>query len=554
MLSDVEIAQSAELRPIADIAGPLGIHDDEWEPYGHHKAKLSLDLLTRLADRPNGKLILCTAINPTRAGEGKTTVNVGLSMALNRIGKSALSTLREPSLGPCFGMKGGAAGGGMAQVLPMEDINLHFTGDFHAITSAHNLLAAMADNALHHRTSELDPQRVTIRRVLDVNDRALRNIVVGLGKRADGVPREAGFDITVASEIMAVLCLATSRRDLKRRLAAIIVGYTADQRPVTAADLGAEGAMAMLLKDAIKPNLVQTLEHTPAIIHGGPFANIAHGNNSVLATAMALKLGDYVVTEAGFGADLGAEKFCNIVAPTSGLSPDAVMLVATVRALKLHGGADPKDLEREDLTTLERGLPNLEQHLDNIAGFGVPCVVAINRFPTDSDAELDLVQQACRERGATAVLSDVFARGGEGGEDLARSVVELCEQDSDFQPTYRAEDALAHKIEAIATTIYRADGVDYTPLASRQLGRLSADGHGHLPVCIAKTQYSFSDDPTLLGAPRNFRITVRELIVNAGAGFVVALTGDIMRMPGLPKAPAALGMDVDDDGRITGLM
>lgn len=553
MLTDVEIAQHAPIRPISDIADELGLRPHEVEPYGHHKAKLSLDVLHRLADRPDGKLILCTAINPTPAGEGKTTTNIGLSMALGRVGHTALSTIREPSLGPCFGIKGGAAGGGHAQVVPMDEINLHFTGDFHAITSAHNLLAAMVDNALHHGTAELDPRRVTWKRVLDMNDRALRNVIVGLGNRTDGMARETGFDITSSSEIMAALCLATSLTDLKDRLARIIVGQSMDRRNVTAEDLGAAGAMALLLRDAVKPNLVQTLEHTPAIIHGGPFANIAHGSNSVLATRIALKLGDYVVTEAGFGADLGAEKFFNIVCPAGGFAPSAVVLVATVRALKFNGGQHRDRLGVEDLDALGLGIVNLEQHLANLRGFGVPVVVAVNRFPTDSDAELALIRDRCEELGTPAVISEVFAHGGAGGEELARTVVRLCEEPSTYRPTYKPSDSLRDKIEAVSTRIYRADGVDFHVAARAHLAALEEQGYGHLPVCMAKTQYSFSDDPSLLGAPNGFRITVRELVLNAGAGFIVALTGDIMRMPGLPKTPAASGMDVTDGGVIVGL-
>ena len=556
MKSDVEIAQAADLKPISQIAADLGLDESEYAPYGHDKAKISLQVLQRLKDRPDGKLILCTAINPTAAGEGKTTTNVGLSMALNRIGKKAMTTLREPSLGPVFGMKGGAAGGGYAQVVPMDDINLHFTGDFHAITSAHNLLAALLDNSIQQGNPlNIDPKRITWPRVLDMNDRVLRNIVVGLGKKGDGVTREAGFDITVASEIMAALCLATDIEDLKERFGRMVVAYTYDKKPVTAADLQAAGAMAMLMKDAVKPNLVQTLENTPAIIHGGPFANIAHGNNSILATQTALKLADYVVTEAGFGADLGAEKFFDIVCPAGDLKPSAVVVVATVRALKLNGGKDKKELGTEDLDALGAGLVNLEQHLENVQKFGVPAVVAINRFPTDTDAELDLIRERCAQLGADVELSEVFAKGGEGGEELARKVVELCESSdgSSYTPLYDHGDSIRAKIEKIATEIYRADGVDFTGPARTQLAEIEEGGHGGLPICMAKTQYSFSDDPTLLGAPRGFTITVRELVVNAGAGFVVALTGDIMRMPGLPKVPAANGMDISADGTITGL-
>lgn len=554
MLTDVQIAQGASLRPISEIADALGLDPGEVEPYGHDKAKISLGVLDRLADTPDGKLILVTAINPTAAGEGKTTTNVGLSMALNRIGMKAMTTLREPSLGPCFGMKGGAAGGGYAQVVPMDDINLHFTGDFHAITSAHNLLAALVDNSLHQGNPlRLDPKRIAWKRVLDMNDRALRNIVVGMGGKGDGVVRESGFEITVASEIMAALCLATGLEDLKKRFGRIIVGHTYDKEPVTAAQLEAPGAMAMLMKDAVKPNLVQTLENTPAIIHGGPFANIAHGANSVLATRTALKLADYVVTEAGFGADLGAEKFFDIVCPVGGLRPDAVVLVATVRALKKGGGQHKDDLGTEDLEALGTGLANLEQHLENVQKYGLPVMVALNRFPSDTDAELDLVRQRCAQVGADVALSEVFAHGGAGGEDLARQVVRLCEQPNDFAPLYDTSEDILTKIERVATEIYRADRVELTATARTQLQQLTQEGYAHLPVCMAKTQYSFSDDPTLLGAPRGFAITVRELVVNAGAGFVVAMTGDIMRMPGLPRVPAANGMDIAEDGTITGL-
>ncbi|MFK5691010.1 formate--tetrahydrofolate ligase [Ornithinimicrobium sp. LYQ92] len=554
MLTDVQIAQGASLRPISEIADALGLDPGEVEPYGHDKAKVSLGVLDRLADTPDGKLILVTAINPTAAGEGKTTTNVGLSMALNRIGVKAMTTLREPSLGPCFGMKGGAAGGGYAQVVPMDDINLHFTGDFHAITSAHNLLAALVDNSLHQGNPlRLDPKRIAWKRVLDMNDRALRNIVVGMGGKGDGVVRESGFEITVASEIMAALCLATGLEDLKERFSRIIVGHTYDKEPVTAAQLEAPGAMAMLMKDAVKPNLVQTLENTPAIIHGGPFANIAHGANSVLATRTALKLADYVVTEAGFGADLGAEKFFDIVCPVGGLRPDAVVLVATVRALKKGGGQHKDDLATEDLEALGTGLANLEQHLENVQKYGLPVMVALNRFPSDTDAELDLVRQRCAQVGAEVALSEVFAHGGAGGEDLARQVVRLCEQPNSFAPLYDAAEDILAKIERVATEIYRADRVELTATARTQLQQLTQEGYAHLPVCMAKTQYSFSDDPTLLGAPRGFAITVRELVVNAGAGFVVAMTGDIMRMPGLPRVPAANGMDIAEDGTITGL-
>ena len=554
MRTDAQIARGTRLEPISAIAQSLGIEADEYEPYGRDKAKLSLGLLDRLSGRPDGRLVLVTAINPTPAGEGKTTTNVGLSMALNRIGRRAVTTLREPSMGPCFGLKGGAAGGGRAPVLPMEDINLHFTGDMHAIGAAHNLLAAIVDNSIHQGNPlDIDPQRVVLRRVVDVNDRALRNVVVGLGRRVDGVPRQSGYDITVASEIMAVLCLASGFDDLKARLGRIIPAYTRDGEPVTVDRLGVTGALALLLKDAVKPNLVQTTENTPAIIHGGPFANIAHGCNSVLALRMGLKLADYTITEAGFGADLGAEKFLDIVCPSAGLVPDAIVLVATVRALEFNGGVQGAALDAEDLGALDAGMVNLEQHLDNLAKFGVPVVVAVNEFPTDTAAELDLVRERCAELGVRAVGSTVFADGGAGGVELARAVVELCEQPGEFTPIYDAESSLRGKIETVAREIYRADGVTFSSMAQRQLERLSAQGFDELPVCLAKTQYSFSDDPGLLGAPRGFTITVRELSVRAGAGFVVGLTGDVLTMPGLPSRPAALDMDIDADGRITGL-
>ncbi|TFJ95417.1 DNA polymerase IV [Platysternon megacephalum] len=537
MKTDVEIAQEAVLKPISQVADSLGLTEDDYEPYGRYKAKISLEALKRMEAEPDGKLILVTAINPTPAGEGKTTTNVGLSMALNKIGKRAITTLREPSLGPCFGMKGGAAGGGYAQVLPMDDINLHFTGDFHAITSAHNLLAALLDNSIQQGNPlQLDPKRIVLKRVVDMNDRSLRNIVIGLGKRTDGVVREAGFDITVASEVMAILCLTSGLEDLKERLGKIIVGYTYANKP-----------------DAIKPNLVQTIENTPALIHGGPFANIAHGCNSLLATKAGLKFADYVVTEAGFGADLGAEKFLDIVCPTAGFTPDAIVLVATIRALKMNGGLDKTQLKEEDLTALSAGICNLEQHLENLAKYKVPTVVAINRFPDDTDAELKLVADHAHKLGARTVVSDVFAHGGDGAVDLAHAVVDLCEQESNFAPLYDSSLTLHNKIDTIAKEVYRAEGVDFVPSAKKQLQLLTELGYGNLPVCMAKTQYSFSDDPKKLGAPRDFRITVREVKVSAGAGFVVALTGDIMTMPGLPKVPAAVGMDIDADGKITGL-
>lgn len=555
MLSDVEIAQQATLRPISEIAESLGISEWEYEPYGRDKAKLSLSLLDRLADRPDGKLVLMTAVNPTPAGEGKTTTNVGLSMALNRLGKKAITTLREPSLGPVFGVKGGAAGGGYSQVVPMDDINLHFTGDFAAIAAANNLLAALLDNSLHQGNPlDIDPKRVVLRRVVDMNDRVLRNITIGQGKRGDGVTREDGFDIVVASEVMAILCLSDGVDDLKARLGQMIPAYTRNtNQPVRASDLDAAGAMALLLKDAIKPNLVQTLDNTPAIIHGGPFANIAHGCNSILATKLGLKLADYTVTEAGFGSDLGAEKFFDIVCPRAGLRPNAAVIVATVRSLKYNGGVARADLGAEDLDALNRGLANLERHVENVAKFSVPAVVALNRFPTDTDAELDLVRRRCGELGVGVAISEVFARGAEGGTELAERVIELCERDSDFHPLYDQAAPIEDKLRTIAREIYRADSVELTPAARADLQRITDLGYANLPVCVAKTQYSFSDDPTKLGAPTGFPLTVREFRLNAGAGFVVALTGDIMTMPGLPEVPAAKGMDITSDGTIVGL-
>ena len=552
--SDIEIAQEYRMEDIRSIAARAGVDEPYLELYGNYKAKIDSRLL-RESRRPDGKLVLVTAINPTPAGEGKTTTTVGLADGLRRIGKNALVALREPSLGPVFGVKGGAAGGGYAQVVPMEDINLHFTGDFHAIGAANNLLAAMLDNHIQQGNSlGIDVKKITWKRCVDMNDRQLRNVVDGLGGRMQGVPREDGFDITVASEIMAVLCLSSSITDLKERLGRMIVGYTYDDKPVTAADLKAQGAMAALLKDALKPNLVQTLEGTPAFIHGGPFANIAHGCNSVMATRMALKLGDYAITEAGFGADLGAEKFLDIKCRLAGLKPDAVVLVATVRALKHHGGCPKAELGQENLTALEAGLPNLLQHASNITTvYKLPCVVAINRFPTDTEAELKLVEDKCRELGVNVALSEVWGKGGEGGEALAREVVRLCEQPNDFAFAYEDDLTIEGKIEAIAKKIYHADGVSFTAGAKKQLAQLSALGFDRLPVCMAKTQYSFSDDQTLLGAPKGFTITVRNVKVSAGAGFIVALTGDIMTMPGLPKVPAAEKIDVDETGRITGL-
>ena len=552
--SDIEIAQEAKPLPITDIADACGMDGAYIEQYGRYKAKIDNRFLKE-TNRPDGKLVLVTAITPTPAGEGKTTTTVGLADGLRRIGRNAVVALREPSLGPVFGIKGGAAGGGYAQVVPMEDINLHFTGDFHAIGAANNLLAAMLDNHIQQGNAlGIDVKRITWRRCVDMNDRQLRSIVDGLGGRMQGVPREDGFDITVASEVMAVLCLASDIPDLKARLGRIVVGYTYDDAPVTAADLKAAGAMAALLKDALKPNLVQTLEHTPALIHGGPFANIAHGCNSVTATRMALKLGDYAITEAGFGADLGAEKFLDIKCRMAGLKPDAVVVVATVRALKHHGGAARAELGREDLAALERGLPNLLQHVDNIKNvFGLPCVVAINAFPTDTAAELRLVEEKCRELGVSVALSEVWAKGGAGGTALAEEVVRLCEQPSDFRYSYALGGSIEEKLETICRRIYHADCVVLTPAAQKQARRLTELGFGELPICMAKTQYSFSDDPSLLGAPRGFTVTVRNLKVSAGAGFLVALTGDIMTMPGLPKVPAAERIDVDENGRISGL-
>ena len=555
-LSDLEIAQQCAMRPITEIAAAAGIDASYLECYGRYKAKIDLRLLKN-TPRPDGKLILVTAINPTPAGEGKTTTTVGLTDGLRRIGKNAVAALREPSLGPVFGIKGGAAGGGYAQVVPMEDINLHFTGDFHAIGAANNLLAAMLDNHIQQGNAlGIDVKQITWKRCVDMNDRQLRNIVDGLGGRMQGVPREDGFDITVASEVMAVLCLSSGIADLKARLGRMVVAYTYDGRPVTAHDLKAEGAMAALLKDALKPNLVQTLEGTPVLVHGGPFANIAHGCNSVTATRMALKLGDYAVTEAGFGADLGAEKFLDIKCRLAGLTPDAVVIVATVRALKHHGGAAKADLGQEDLEALERGLPNLLHHVDVIRNtYHLPCVVAVNAFPTDTAAELQLVEDKCRELGVNAVRSEVWAKGGAGGTALAEEVVRLCEapRPDAFTFSYPGGASLTEKLDAIVRRVYGGAGVVLTPAARKHAQKLTELGFGGLPVCVAKTQYSLSDDPSLLGAPRDFTVTVRNLKVSAGAGFIVALTGDIMTMPGLPKVPAAENIDVDEDGRITGL-
>ncbi len=552
--TDIQIAQETIPSRITEIANICGIDEKYIEQYGNYKAKIDLSLLNETA-KENGKLILVTAITPTPAGEGKTTTTVGLSDGLRKIGKNSVVALREPSLGPVFGVKGGAAGGGYAQVIPMEDINLHFTGDFHAIGAANNLLAAMLDNHIQQGNSlGIDPKKITWRRAVDMNDRQLRNIVDGLGGKANGTPREDGFDITVASEVMAVLCLSSDISDLKKRLSSIIVGYTYDDKPVTAGELKASGAMAALLKDALKPNLVQTLEHTPAIVHGGPFANIAHGCNSVIATRMALKLGDYAVTEAGFGADLGAEKFLDIKCRMAGLTPSAVVVVATVRALKHHGGVAKADLCTENLEALEKGLPNLLQHVENITQvYGLPCVVAINRFPMDTEAELKLIADRCREMGVNVALSEVWGRGGEGGVELAREVVRLCEKESSFKYSYDCGRSIEEKLETICKRIYHADGVELTENAKKQACQLAELGFGQLPICMAKTQYSFSDDPKKLGAPRGFKVTVRNLKVSAGAGFIVALTGDIMTMPGLPKVPAAENIDVDENGVITGL-
>ena len=552
-LSDIEIAQQARMLPITEVAAKAGLAEEQLECYGRHKAKVDIHSLKDLPQK--GKLVLVTAINPTPAGEGKTTTSVGLADALCGMGKNALLCLREPSLGPVFGVKGGAAGGGRAQVVPMEDINLHFTGDFHAIGAANNLCAAMLDNHIKQGNSlGIDPRRIVWKRCVDMNDRQLRNVVDGLGGIANGMPREDGFDITVASEVMAAFCMASDLMDLRDRLGRMVIAYTYDRQPVTVADIHAQGAMAALLKDAIKPNLVQTLEGNPAFVHGGPFANIAHGCNSVEATTTAMRLADYVVTEAGFGADLGAEKFLDIKCRATGLAPSAVVLVATVRALKYNGGVAKDALTEENLEALEAGMPNLLRHVSNIKGvWGLPVVVAINAFPTDTPAELALVEQRCNELGVNVALSEVWAKGGEGGRALAEEVLRLCDEPSDFRFAYELDEPLAKKIEDIATRVYHADGVDFAPKAARMLRQLEEQGFGGLPVCMAKTQYSFSDDPKRLGAPGGFRITVRDLRVSAGAGFVVALTGDIMTMPGLPRVPAAEKIDVTPDGRITGL-
>lgn len=557
MLTDIEIAQQAKMLPITEIAAELGITPEELEPYGHYKAKLSEQLFAKTADAPDGKLILVTAINPTPAGEGKTTVSVGLGEAMAKIGKKAVLALREPSLGPVFGIKGGAAGGGYAQVVPMEDINLHFTGDIHAMTAANNLLCALLDNHLQQGNElRIDTRRILFKRCMDMNDRALRNVLVGLGGRMNGIPREDGFQITVASEVMAILCLASDIADLKQRLGRIMVAYDMDGKPVYARDLHAEGAMTALLKDALKPNLVQTLEHTPVLIHGGPFANIAHGCNSIRATKLALKLGDYCITEAGFGSDLGAEKFFDIKCRYGGLKPSCVVLVATVRALKYNGGVEKSELTVPDVDALKRGIINLRTHIENMFKYHLPVVVAINRFHTDSDEELRSIADYCKKLGVETSMCEVFAKGGEGGKDLAQKVcdtIEMCDGNEQFAPLYPDECSIAKKVETVAKEIYRADGVKFLPSAAKALAEIEELGYAHLPVCIAKTQYSLSDDPKQLGKPENFTITVRDVRLSAGAGFVVVLTGDIMTMPGLPKKPAAYNIDCDNEGNIKGL-
>ncbi|MCT8138857.1 formate--tetrahydrofolate ligase [Anaerobacillus sp. CMMVII] len=553
--SDIEIAQECTMKPIEEIVEQLNVAKDDWEPYGKYKAKISLDVLDRLHNKEDGKVILVTAISPTPAGEGKSTVTVGLGQGLSRIGKNAIIALREPSLGPTMGIKGGAAGGGYSQVVPMEDINLHFTGDFHAITTAHNALAALLDNHIHQGNHlNIDVRRVVWKRVVDLNDRALRQVVIGLGGPIQGVPRETGFDITVASEIMAILCLANNLQDLKERLSKIVVAYNFEQQPVTVKDLGVEGALTLLLKEALKPNLVQTLENTPAIIHGGPFANIAHGCNSIIATKMAAKLGDYVVTEAGFGADLGAEKFLNIKARYANIKPSLVVVVATIRALKMHGGVPKDELKNENVAALERGIDNLLKHIDTIKAFGLPLVVAVNKFITDTDEEVAKLQELCKEHGVEAVLAEVWAKGGEGAEALAQKCVSLIEEEENkFEHLYPLNISIKEKIETIAQKVYGASGVDFSPKAKKQMTQFEKEGWGELPICMAKTQYSLSDNPALLGRPQGFTITIRELRPSVGAGFIVALTGDVMTMPGLPKQPAALRMDVSEDGKAIGL-
>ena len=554
-LSDIEIANSVEMKPIKEVAAPLGLKEEDLTLYGNYKAKLDARELTRLENEKDGKLILVTAITPTPAGEGKTTTSVGLADAFTKLGKKAMIALREPSLGPVFGVKGGAAGGGHAQVVPMEDINLHFTGDFHAIGAANNLLAALIDNHIHHGNAlGIDSRNITWKRVVDMNDRQLRHIVNGLQGRVNGVPREDGYDITVASEIMAVLCLSNDIDDLKEKLKNMVVAYNFEGKPVTAGDLKAEGAMAALLKDAIHPNLVQTLEHTPAIIHGGPFANIAHGCNSIIATKMAMKYADYAITEAGFGADLGAEKFIDIKCRLGNIKPDAVVLVATIRALKMHGGIPKKELEPENVEAVVKGLTNLDKHIENIQDvYGLPVVVAINKFPLDTDAEIEAVEKACKERGVEVVLSDVWANGGEGGIKLAEKVMELAEQDNSFSYVYDLEDSIEEKLTKIVQKVYGGKGIELTGPAKKQLKQLEELGYDKLPICMAKTQYSFSDDATLVGAPKDFTITIKNLKVSAGAGFIVALTGAVMTMPGLPKSPASERIDIDEEGNITGL-
>lgn len=555
MLTDVQIAQNASMLPIKDVAGQIGLSEDDLELYGKYKAKISLETIRRLENNQDGKLILVTAINPTPAGEGKTTTMIGLAQAMNKIGKKTIVAMREPSLGPCFGIKGGAAGGGYAQVVPMEDINLHFTGDIHAITTANNLISAMLDNSLQQGNPlNIDERQIVWKRVVDLNDRALRHIVVGLGGKVNGVPREDGFDITVASEIMGILCLANDLSDLKSRVARIIVAYTRDGSPVTVEDLKATGAVTLLLKDAIKPNLVQTLDHTPVFVHGGPFANIAHGCNSVMATKLALKLAPYTVTEAGFGADLGAEKFLDIKCRQAGLKPDAVVIVATVRALKMHGGMDKKELANENLEALRKGIANLEKHIENIAKYGLPAIVAINAFPTDTKAELDLLEEICNAKGVKVALSEVWAKGADGGIELANGLIDLLEnKESNFKPIYDLNLPIEEKIKTIAREIYGADDVIFTKKAKTNIKKLTDLGLDKLPICIAKTQYSLSDDASLLGRPTGFNIEINDLIPNAGSGFLVAISGDIMRMPGLPKVPAANNMDILEDGEIVGL-
>lgn len=555
MLTDVEIAQSAKMKPISEIAQKLGLEDDDLELYGKYKAKIALEAINRLENNPNGKLVLVTAINPTPAGEGKTTTMIGLSQALNKLGKKSVVAMREPSLGPCFGIKGGAAGGGYAQVVPMEDINLHFTGDIHAITAANNLIAAMLDNSIHQGNPlNIDVRNIVWKRVVDLNDRALRNTVYGLGGKLNGVPREDGFDITVASEVMAILCLATSLEDLKERAGKMIVAYNYDGNPVTVNDIEATGAVTLLLKDAIKPNLVQTLDHTPVFVHGGPFANIAHGCNSVMATKLAIKLGDYAITEAGFGADLGAEKFLDIKCRQANLDPQAVVIVATVRALKMHGGVDKKELSTENLEALAKGIKNLEKHIENIAKYNLPSVVAINAFPTDTEAELQLLKDTCNKMGVDVAISKVWEKGADGGIELAEKLLEILDtKEANYQPLYDLDLSIKEKIETIAKEIYGADGVVFDKKVLTKMKKYEAQGLANLPICVAKTQYSLSDQPTLLGRPSGFTVKINDLIPSAGAGFLVAISGSIMRMPGLPKRPAAVNMDIDKDGKIVGL-